>query len=200
MTVRDRLIEHIAEMKAGQISKSTVHRLMALLRELLEARNELNKYPLLRMFCDWSLHTKLDRLKVSNQLLDLVDAMFAKRETMDAQLGQLCASISPAKFQKEVASLLEASFIDPSLAYSPRFPQIVRHIIDDLKGKIVSRRPESVKKRTSERLAAGYRFMAARFYFKHENSEYKFVIVFKNISGEMRMKNDEGFLKVGWPI
>jgi hypothetical protein len=63
MTVLDRLAEHIAEMKAGQISKSTVHRLMALLRELLEARSEQDKYPLLRMLCDWSLHTKLEPLE-----------------------------------------------------------------------------------------------------------------------------------------
>jgi hypothetical protein len=57
--VLDRLAEHVAELKAGQISKSTVHRLMVLLRELLESRNEQDKYPVLRMFCDWSLHTKL---------------------------------------------------------------------------------------------------------------------------------------------
>jgi hypothetical protein len=37
MTVLDRLAERLAEMKTGDISKSTVHRLMVLLRELLGA-------------------------------------------------------------------------------------------------------------------------------------------------------------------
>ena len=83
MTVLDRLAEHIAEMKAGKISTSTVHRLMALLRELLEARGEQDRYALLRMLCDWSLHAKLDPSKAGNQLLDILDAMWAKKPLMN---------------------------------------------------------------------------------------------------------------------
>jgi hypothetical protein len=77
MTVCNRLAEQAANMKAGDITKSTVHRFMALLRELLEERNERKKYPFLTMFCDWSLHTKLDRSKAGDDLLDILDAMWA---------------------------------------------------------------------------------------------------------------------------
>jgi hypothetical protein len=197
MTVRDRLAKHVAEMKAGQISKSTVHRLMALLRELLETRSEQNKYSLLRMFCDWSLHTKLNRSEASNQALDILDAMWAKSTTVDAQFRELLEGISPAKLQTEIASLLAASLIDPSLVYSPRFPMIVRNLINDLTGKIVSRPAKSVQKRTLERRANGYRFMADRFYFERENNEYKFVLVAKEIKSP---KGGEVHIKVPWQI
>jgi|SRR5260370_42446856 hypothetical protein len=102
MTVLDRLAEHLAEMKTGDLSKSTVHRLMVLLRELLEARNEQNKYPLLRMFCDWSLHTKLDRSKAGNGALDILDAMWAKSKTVDAQLGELMRAFRQRNFRQKL--------------------------------------------------------------------------------------------------
>jgi hypothetical protein len=197
MTVLDRLAEHIAEMKAGQISKSTVHRLMALLRELLEARGEQDKYPLLRMLCDWSLHAKLDRSKAGNQLLDILDAMWAKSKTVDEQLRELLEGISPARFQTEMASVLAASRIDPSLVYSSRFPTIVRHILADLTGKTVSRSANAIQAKTTERLAKGYRHIADRFYFERETEKYYFVLVAKQIEpasgGEVR-------IRVPWPI
>ena len=79
MNVSDRLSEHVGLMKAGHISKSTVHRLMALLRELLEEQNNQRTYPLLRMFCDWTSHTKLDRSKAGNRVLDILDDMWRCR-------------------------------------------------------------------------------------------------------------------------
>jgi hypothetical protein len=48
-----RLVRHVAKMKAGDISESTMHRFMALLRERLEERNDRRKYPTATMFCDW---------------------------------------------------------------------------------------------------------------------------------------------------
>jgi hypothetical protein len=193
MTVLDRLAEHIAEMKAGQISKSTVHRLMALLRELLEARSEQDKYPLLRMFCDWSLHTKLDRRsKAGNELLDILDAMWAKSKTVDEQFSVLLEGISPARLQSEIASVLAASCIDPSLVHSSRFPMIVRHIIAGLIGKTVSRSPNAIQTKTAERLAKGYRHIADRFYFEREGEKYFFVLAAKQIEpasgGEVRIR------------
>lgn len=197
MTVLDRLAEHIAEMKAGQISKSTVHRLMALLRELLETRGEQEKYPLLRMFCDWSLHTKLDHSKAGNQLLGILDAMWAKSKTIDEQFRELLEGTSPARFQTEIASVLATSRIDPSLVHGSRFPVIVRHIIADLTGKPVSRSVNAIKTKTSERLAKGYRHIADRFYFERETEKYYFVLVAKQIEpasgGEVR-------IRVPWPI
>jgi hypothetical protein len=165
MTVLDRLAGHVAEMKAGQISKSTVHRFIALLRELVETRNEQNKYPVLRMFCDWSLHTKLQRSGAGNHLLDILDAMWAQSKTIDAQLRELLGGISPARLQTEIASVLAASRIDPSLVHGSQFPMIVRHVINDLTGKIVSRSADALQKKTSERLAKGYR----SFLFRTRN-------------------------------
>ena len=73
----DRLKSHLAKMAAGDISDSTTHRLMALLRQLLEERNEKHRYPITAMFCDWSLHVKLDRSKPASTLLDLLDGTWS---------------------------------------------------------------------------------------------------------------------------
>jgi hypothetical protein len=78
--------------------------------ELLEARGEQDKYLLLRMFCDWSLHTNLGRSKAGNQLLDILDAMWAKSKTVDEQFRDLLEGISPARFQTEIASLLARAY------------------------------------------------------------------------------------------
>jgi hypothetical protein len=197
MTASDRLSEQIAEMKSGKISMSGVHRFVALLRELLETRNELNKYPLLRMFCDWSLRTKLDRSKEDNQLLDILDAMSANSTTVDDQFKQLLEGISPRKLQTEIVSVLTASFIDPSLADSSQFAVVVRYLIDDLGGKIVSRPTENISRKTSERLEKGYRFMADRFYFERKDGGYQFVLVSRQIEPS---SGGELHFNVPWPV
>ena len=181
MTLSNRLAEHIAGMQTGDISKSTVHRFIALLRELIEQRRERRKYPLLEMFCDWSLHTKLERSKAGNEALDILDAMWARSKTVDAQFRELLEGISPAKLQMEIASVLAASFIDPSLIYDARWPVILRYLIDDLSGKPVRRSAKALQKNTSERLAGGYRFIADCFYFERENGRYQFVLVSRQI-------------------
>jgi len=135
MTLSNRLAEHVAGMRAGDISKSTVHRFIALLRELIEQRRER------------PLHTKLDRSKAGNEALDILDAMWAKSKTVDAQFRELLEGISPAKLQMEIASVLTASLIDPSLIQGTRWPVILRHLIDDLIGNPSPARPGHFKRK-----------------------------------------------------
>jgi hypothetical protein len=84
-----RLSTHLAKMKAGDVSESTMHRCMGLLRQLLEERGDRKKYATLAMFCDWLLHPKLDRSKAGGDLLDILDATFARSRTVDQQIQQL---------------------------------------------------------------------------------------------------------------
>src|SRR5687767_7434915 len=100
-TVSDRLAEHMAKVKADT-NASTTQRLMVLLRELLEERGERKTYPLLTMFCDWSLHPNLNRSQAGDELLDLLDAMFAKSKTVDQQFEQLRNGIAPSKLQDQM--------------------------------------------------------------------------------------------------
>lgn len=102
----ERLKKHVAKMRAGDITDSTVHRLLALLRELLEERKERNKYPLLTMFCDWTLHTGLDRSKAGSGVLDILDEIWAWSQRVDEQIQELLREISPQKLREQMISLL----------------------------------------------------------------------------------------------
>ena len=193
-TVSDRLAEHMAKMKVD-INASTVHRFMVLLRELLEERNERKKYPLLTMFCDWSVHTKLDR----SDLLDILDATWANSKTVDQQIKQLLDDISPSKLQAQMVSLLSTSLIDPTaISDVEACAKLFQHVIDDLKGKTVARKADKLIKLTTERLSKGYRFIADRLYFEdYERGSNQFVLAAKQIEPS---SGGEVLIKIPWPI
>jgi hypothetical protein len=197
-TVSDRLAEHMAKMKAD-INASTVHRFMVLLRELLEERNERKKYPLLTMFCDWSVHTKLDRSQAGNDLLDILDATWANSKTVDQQIKQLLTDISPSKLQAQMVSLLSTSLIDPTaISDVEACAKLFQHVIDDLKGKTVARKADKLIKLTTERLSKGYRFIADRLYFEdYESGSNQFVLAAKQIEPS---SGGEVLIKIPWPI
>ena len=150
-TVSDKLAEHMAKMKAD-INASTVHRFMVLLRELLEGTfRRAKKSPLLTMFCDSSVHTKLDRSQAGNDLLDILDATWANSKTIDQQIKQLLNDISPSKLQAQMVSLLSTSLIDPAaIGDVEACANSFQHVIDDLKGKTVARKADKLIKLTTE--------------------------------------------------
>jgi hypothetical protein len=163
----DRLKKHVAKMKGGNIDDSTVLHFMALLRELLEERKERNKYQLLTMFCDWALHTGLDRSKAGGMLLDILDASWANSQKVDAQIGEIVQGISPQKLRDQIFALLGASFIDPSLVVdADPYSRIMDHLIADLQGKPVARSIKESDKIKDDRLAKGYRFMAEQILLR----------------------------------
>jgi hypothetical protein len=63
----ERLAAHVETMKSN-IDPSTVSRLMSLSRQLIEETKTKDRYPVLNLFCDWSLHPKLDRKDAQNVL------------------------------------------------------------------------------------------------------------------------------------
>jgi hypothetical protein len=96
----------------------------------------------------------------------------------------------------EIASLLEISIIDRSIVQGSQWPDILRYLIHDLAGKIVRRSTDSLKK-TSERIAKGYRFIADSFYFEREGRNCQFVLVATQIE-PARGRNVN--IKVRWPV
>jgi hypothetical protein len=195
----NRLTKHVAKMKAGEITESTVHRFMSLLRELLEERKERNKYQLLTMFCDWALHTGLDRSKAGGMLLDILDSTWANSQNVDAQIGEIMRGISPRTLRDQMFALLGGSFVDPSVVVEADYcVRIMDHLITDLQGKPVARSIKDSKKIESDRLAKGYRFMADRFYFEHdEKYGNQFVLAAKQIEPS---SGGNVFVKIPWPI
>ena len=195
----ERLKKHVANMKAGDITESTVLRLMSLLRELLEARNEKRKYPLLNMFCDWAVHTKLDHSSAGSQLLDILDETWAGSRKVDELIGRLVGDISPQKLREQIFALLCAEFVDPTIMDDAGLAErIIGGLLDDLCGKPVARRADGIKKTTAERLAKGCRFIADRLYFERDESgKRQLVLAAKQIEppsgGEVRVK-------IPWPL
>jgi hypothetical protein len=168
---RDRLIAHL-KVLARDISSSTAHRFMVLLRELLEARNDRKKYPTLTLYCDWSVHTKLDRSSGGSALLDILDDMFANSTTMDHQLQVLLSELYATKVRQQIIQLLGTSFIHFGVVLDDRaFASIISHVIADLVGKPISRRAADLTKRTSKRLAEGLRYTADRLQFSHNDDK-----------------------------
>ena len=198
---RDRLIDHLPALR-GDISKSTTQRLMALLRELLEERKERKKYSALTMYCDWSVHTKLDRSPAGSALLDILD-IWASSTTVDEQVQVLGGELSVLKLRKQIEELLESSFIHPSVILDDHaFASIVDHFIADLVAKPISRRSADVSKRTSERLAKGLRHIADQLFFslgdgKASAAKYVLNLVSKQIDPP---RPGTATIVLPWPI
>lgn len=55
-----------------EIRVSNVSHLMSLCRHLLEDNHIQSKYPHLKFYCDWSLHPKLDRSRLTIRILDQI--------------------------------------------------------------------------------------------------------------------------------
>jgi hypothetical protein len=202
--LQERLVIHLQKLAAGDISESTTHRLMALLRELLEERNERRKYPALAMFCDWSVHTKLDRSAGGGALLDMLDEIWANSTTVDQQIQILTNELSPQKLRVQMEQLLGSSFIHPGVIPNGHvFASIIDHLIADLVGKPISRRPCDVSKRTSDRLARGLRHIADRLLFSRNEdktvsaAKYLLTLVSRQIDPP---STGEARIILPWPI
>jgi hypothetical protein len=163
----DRVSDHLKEMAAGSITKSTVHRLMGLLRELLEERGERKKYPVLAMYCDWAVHRKLDRSQQGSALLDMLDDVWALTANADEQIRVLLKGISPVTLRDQIIQLLGTVLVNPAMIIDvPSCTKIMVHLTEDLMDKPIARRREDLEKRKAERLNSGYRFMADRLFFE----------------------------------
>lgn len=194
MTVlSDRLVQHLQLMNAGEVTLSTVHRLMALVRELLEERRGRKQYPVLAMFCDWSLHSRLDRSPAGTELLDLLDEVWANSQQVDQQVQSLVSQLSPQALRAELILLLRSALIWPGpIENEELFRSIIRHFTTDLAHKPISRKAKDQPKRTQVRLASGYRFMAERIQFEIIDGRLQLALAAKQIEppsgGEVKIQ------------
>jgi len=163
MTIADRLSNHMDTLSNGDVSLSTTQTLMALLREFLEEKGIRTRYPLLGMYCDWSLHSRLDSSSAGTSLLDLLDQVWANSHVVDEQIQSLVRQLSPQMLRDQMLEVLRNALIWPAAIQNDEcFRRIVHWLVADLAGKPISRRPKDEPKRISERLALGYRFVAHR--------------------------------------
>jgi hypothetical protein len=103
------------------IDPSTVSRLMSLSRQVIEETGTKYQYPTLNLFCDWSLHPKLDRKSAQAILATIEDALRKEMEWAGhLTAGTLLATISPRRLQEEMIDLLARNRIDPNIAQNPQ--------------------------------------------------------------------------------
>jgi hypothetical protein len=186
-------------MKAGDVSESTMHRCMGLLRQLLEERGDRKKYATLAMFCDWLLHPKLDRSKAGGDLLDILDATFARSRTVDQQIQQLLEGLAPQRLGEQIVLFLGSAFVDPSFFLDEgRFLAFMRHLTADLLDKPIARQSREVERLTQERLAQGYRHIADRLFFRRsESGGNEIVLAARQIEPA---SGGEVMIVIPWPV
>ncbi|MFH1162260.1 MAG: hypothetical protein V1696_03230 [Candidatus Jorgensenbacteria bacterium] len=91
-----------------------VHFVVLLRKEIEKDREDRDKFGLLKFFCDWALHSKLDKSSQTLEILInfnkcLTEFDFGKgdREKLDALLIRLSSIISFEKLHDEIALFLE---------------------------------------------------------------------------------------------
>jgi hypothetical protein len=166
---------------------------MALVRELIEERKGRKQYPLLAMFCDWSLHPHLDRSTAGADLLDLLDETWANSQQVDQQIQTLVGQLSPQTLRADLTSLLRSALIWPGpLENDGMFRSIVSQFTADLAHKPICRNTKDQPKRIQARLASGYRFAAERIQFEGIDGQLQLVLAARQIdppsSGEVRIQ------------
>ncbi len=189
----DRIVLHLQIMNAGDVTLSSAHRLMALARELIEERKVRNQYPILALFCDWSLHSRLDRSPAGKELLDLLDATWANSREVDQQIQRLVIQLSPQSVRMQLVSLLHSALIWAGpLENDQMFQSIARHLTEDLIQKPICRAAREQPKLIQARLASGYRFMAERIQFELIDGRLQLVLAAKQIEppsgGEVKVQ------------
>jgi hypothetical protein len=104
----ERLAAHVEAMKRN-IDPNTVSRFMSLSRQVIEETNTKDRYPVFNLFCDWSLHPKLDRKDAQNILGAIEEALLVEMvKPGHFTSDTLMAAVSPRRLQNEMIALLAA--------------------------------------------------------------------------------------------
>jgi hypothetical protein len=145
----ERLAAHVEAMKSN-IDPSTVSRLMSLSRQVIEETKTKDVYPVLNLFCDWSLHPKLDRKDAQNVLGAIEEALSEEMKKAGHFTGDtLMATVSPRRLRDEMIALLTANTIDPAIADNLHyFVPIAARLTEDLIHKPL----ELTEKRLKEKM------------------------------------------------
>jgi hypothetical protein len=152
----ERLAAHVEAMKRN-IDPSTVSKLMSLSRQVLEETKKKDQYPILNLFCDWSLHPKLDRKDAKNVLAAIEDALSEEMEkpghfTADTFM----AIVSPRRLRDEMIALFKANIVDPTIAVSTHyFVPIAVRLTEDISHKPLELTEKGLEEKMIKPIAAG---------------------------------------------
>lgn len=77
------------------MSESDIIKIMSLTRQLIEIRNEQEKFKILNFYCNWCFHSKLTKSKFCYRMLDSITDVFLRHDKSD-----------PGKIVSEVGMLI----------------------------------------------------------------------------------------------
>ncbi len=101
-------------LESRAVTEVEVVYLMVAIRKLLDWDNLKGKYRRLAFFCDWALHTKMDRtstVQLINQFDDIYDSHWSKGKTgLDEEIGHEIGDLTSGdSLRQELRAFLESS-------------------------------------------------------------------------------------------
>ncbi|MDO8340502.1 MAG: hypothetical protein Q7T59_00855 [Candidatus Woesebacteria bacterium] len=111
-----------AALNETDINEYLVVFVMSRIRKLLELENIKNSYKLVNIYCNWSLHTKIDR---TDDIKDILEEFVNKAETRH---NLLMLNEFKSHFKKFVSEVLNINLTED---YINKFSLILLNIISD---------------------------------------------------------------------
>lgn len=99
---------------SGALHRDTVIALLSLFRQHLEAMRLQQQYRVLMVYCNWSLHTDLDRGIVQDFLSD-ISAILVDDNKSGHPNDKIAEALSLARLRAEIRAVLKAASIESGL-------------------------------------------------------------------------------------
>jgi hypothetical protein len=123
------------------LSASEVVHLLVEIRNLIDGLKDRSRYPVLRFFCDWTVHRQLDRNVAAREILaefaNVAETTMQRRKVLPATMNRLSPILSLNRLRDEMTLILAEHRLDNTLCCRlARWGQFVSTYVD-----LISRTP-----------------------------------------------------------
>lgn len=139
--MRDDLIHDIAALTAiPQLDKAQMTHLMISIRKLVELMTDVERsqYPTLKLYCNWSAHTEIDKTELAAVILhELHQKLLTLMHIADNDrlIHGLSAAFSFATFRTEMSTLLASLGLPIDLTTNDRrWKEFCRQLLGNIRG------------------------------------------------------------------
>jgi hypothetical protein len=122
-------------------STSEVVHLLVEIRNLIDGLKNRSRYPVLRFFCDWTVHRQLDRNTAAREILaefaNVAETTMQRRKVLPATMNRLSPILSLNRLREEMTLILAEHRLDDTLCCRlTRWGQFLSTYVD-----LISRTP-----------------------------------------------------------
>jgi len=147
--IEEKLTHHLSNK--GPLTEARVVYILVETRKLLELHDELDKYPTLRFFCDWALHSKLSHSRTTQPILRIFDEAYpliCSSQVLPPNLErEIADTINLIQFKDEFATVL-ATYNLPNAIVTNRWPTFLHSytaVIEDCPLTMASTKLHNIK-------------------------------------------------------